>query len=368
MQATSRFAGISSNGAKWVLGLLLMLMLASLGPAFNKATPGIEAKPAIASEPKTAKSSNPPADIDLYRNIVERMQAGENYYAAAAVEQRTHGYPLKPFVTVRLPTLALIVASLGIGFARILEIAIGLAVLYAWHQKLADQKVIAWRRWTQVVFLAASLSSIFAHGAVFVHEVWAGALIALSLALHRPHKWLASLMIAACALAIRELALPYVLLMAAFALVQRRWVETAAWSALILLFSAFMYAHFQAVSGVVLPTDLQSPSWLLHGGPAAALSFIWQSLPVSELPAFVAFPMILVGLFGWLCWRSEVGLFGFLLILGYMLAFAITGRPNNFYWGFLVSPLLLMGLIFVGPGLRDLQAAIQSGGPKSRLA
>jgi hypothetical protein len=51
--------------------------------------------------------------------------------------------------------------------------------------------------------------------------------------------------------------------------------------------------------------------------------------------------------------------------LGYMLAFAITGRPNNFYWGYLVSPLLMMGLIFVGPGLRDLQTVIKSAGSSS---
>jgi hypothetical protein len=110
---------------------------------------------------------------------------------------------------------------------------------------------------------------------------------------------------------------------------------------------------------VVLPNDPKSQTWLLLGGPAAALSFMWQALPLVELPQLIGYPIIVVGLFGWLCWRSETGLFVLLLLLGYMLAFAITGRPNNFYWGYLVSPLLMMGLIFVGPGLRDLQAAIK---------
>jgi hypothetical protein len=363
MNDASRFARISAKGAKWVLGLLLALVLASLWPAFDQSTPGVQENATAKAEQNAQKSDEAEADIALYKAIVGRMQAGEGYYAAAVEEQRTFGYPLQPFVTVRLPTLASILAGLGKTWGYFFELAIGLAALYAWHQKLAEQKVVAWRRLALVGLLAAGLSPILVREVMYLHEIWAGALIALSLALYRPNNWLPSLLVAGCALAIRELALPYVLLMTAFALVQRRWVETAAWSALILAFFAFVYLHFQAVSGVVLPDDRKSEAWLLLGGPGAALSFMWQALPLVELPAFISFPMIVLGLFGWLCWRSDISLFGLLLLLGYMLAFAITGRPNNFYWGYLVSPLLMMGLIFVGPGLRDLQAAIK--GPRS---
>jgi hypothetical protein len=362
MVGVSRFAAISAKGAKWVLGLLMALILASLWAAFDKSTPGVQQKATAKAEQNAQKSDEDDADLALYRAIIGRMQTGENYYIAAAVEQRTRGYPLQPFVTVRLPTLAFILASLGKTWGYLLELAIGLAVLFAWHQKLVEQKVVAWRRLALVVLLAAGLRSILFQEVMYLHEIWAGVLIALSLALYRPNNWLPSLLVAGCALAIRELALPYVLLMTAFALVQRRWVESAAWSALILAFFTFVYLHFQAVSGVVLPTDPRSESWLLLGGPGAALSFMWQALPLVALPAFIGFPMIVLGLFGWLCWRSGVGLFGLLLLLGYMLAFAITGRPNNFYWGYLVSPLLMMGLIFVVPGLRDLQAAIKGPG------
>lgn len=359
MVEESRFAGISGRGAKLVLGLLLALILASLWPAFDKSTPGVQPVASVESDHQTQKKEVGGDDLRLYKAIVDRMRAGETYYNVATEEQRARGFPLQPFVTVRLPTLALLLSTLGKTLGYVLELAIGLAALYAWHQKLAQQKVIAWRRWTQVALLAAGLSPILNPQLVYIHEIWTGALIALSLGLYRPNNWVPSLVVAGCALALRELALPFVLLMAAFALLQRRWVETAAWSALILLFFAYVYLHSQAVSGVVLPNDLKSESWLRLGGPAAALSFMWQSLPLFELPAFISFPLILLGLFGWLCWRSEAGLFGLLLLLGYMLAFAITGRPNNFYWAYLVSPLLMMGFIFVGLGLRDLQAAIK---------
>lgn len=364
MSDASRFATISSRGAKWVLGVLFALILASLWAAFDKSTPGVPKVEPVKTVQKTTKSGEEGADLALYKAIVRRMQAGENYYQVAADEQRTRGYPLKPFVTVRLPTLAFVLATLGQTLGYVLEVGIGLAALFVWYQKLSEQRVVAWRRAAIVGLLAAGLSPIVVQQAMYLHEIWVGALIALSIGLYRPNKWFLSFVVAGCALMTRELALPFVLLMAAFALFQRRWLETAAWTALILVFFGYVYAHFQAVSEVVLPNDPKSKSWLLMGGPAAALSFMWQSLPLSELPMAIAFPMIVLGLFGWLCWRTETALFCLLLMLGYMLAFAITGRPNNFYWGYLVSPLLLMGFIFLGPGLKDLQTAIQRGGSK----
>ena len=359
MTDESRFATSSSRGAKWVLGLLLALVVASVWFAVTKPTPQAQPIAVVKSEQQAQKEEVGGDDLRLYKAIVDRMRAGENYYAVAAEEQKTRGFPLQPFVTVRLPTLALLLAALGKTLGYVLELAIGLAALFAWHQKLAHYKVLKWRRWTVLALLAAGLSPIVNPELVYIHEIWAGALIALSIGLYRPTKWLPSLMVAACALALRELVLPFVLLMAAFALMQRRWLETCAWSSLILMFFGYMFLHAQGVSGVVLPTDPKAPAWMLLNGPAAALYFMWQSLPLSELPAAIAFPLIIIGLFGWLCWRSEVGLFALLLMLGYMLAFAITGRPNNFYWGYLISPLLMMGYIFVGPGVKNLQAAIK---------
>jgi hypothetical protein len=146
MVEESRFATISTKGAKWVLGLLLALILASLWPAAQQPKSPVQPVSTAKSEQKTAKSGEAEADLALYKAIVGRMQAGENYYAVAADEQRKRGYPLKPFVTVRQPTLALVLASLGRTWGHVLELAIGLTVLFVWYRKLIDQKVIAWRR------------------------------------------------------------------------------------------------------------------------------------------------------------------------------------------------------------------------------
>lgn len=367
MNGESRFATISSHGAKWVLGLVAALVLASVWISLTRPTPAAPPISILKSVQQAPEAHVGGDDLRLYKAIVDRMRAGENYYVVAAEEQRERGFPLKPFVTMRLPTLALLLSALGTTLGYGLGIFIGLLALYAWHKKLAQHEVIAWRRWALLGLLAAGLSPILNPKLVYIHEIWAGALICLSIGLYRPNNWLPCFLMAALALSLRELVLPFILLMTAFALLQRRWLETLAWSSLIAMFMGYMFLHAQSVSGVVLPNDPKAPSWMLANGPGAALHFMWQSLPLAELPVALAFPMIVIGLFGWLCWRSETGLFCLLLLLGYMLAFAITGRPNNFYWGYLVSPLLLMGFIFLGPGLNDLQAAIKDKRAKPQL-
>lgn len=359
MTHQSRFATLSSLGAKWVVGLFVALTLASVWIAMAQPKPAAPPISILKSVQQAPQAEVGGDDLRLYKAIVERMQAGEDYYTVAAEEQRARGFPLQPFVTMRLPSLAYVLSTLGTTLSYSLELLIGLATLYVWYQKLAQLHVAKWRVWTMIGLLAAGLSPILNPKLVYMHEIWAGALIALSIGLYRPKTWVASFLVAACALALRELVLPFVLLMAAFALFQRRWFETFAWASLIAIFFGYMFVHAQGVAGVVLPNDPKAPSWLLANGPAAALHFMWQSLPLSELPVVLAFPMIIIGLFGWLSWRTETAAFCLLLLLGYMLAFAITGRPNNFYWGYLVSPLLMMGFVFVGPALEGLQAAIK---------
>ncbi len=69
-----------------------------------------------------------------------------------------------------------------------------------------------------------------------LHEVWAGLLVALAIGVHRPGKWGWSLAAAGAALAIREHALPFVLLLGAMAVWRRDWREAGAWGVLVLAF------------------------------------------------------------------------------------------------------------------------------------
>jgi hypothetical protein len=78
------------------------------------------------------------------------------------------------------------------------------------------------------------------------------------------------------------------------------------------------------------------------------------------LPGWLAGPVTVLMVFGWTAWRSSVGAAAALYCLGMGLAFCVVGRPNNFYWGAMVAPILLIGLAFAP---RALAALVRAAAP-----
>lgn len=303
-------------------------------------------------------------DLALYDRVIARVGAGENYYAVAAEEHRQANYPLRPGVAVRPPTLAYLLVALGdkgqgaevlvIG-ELIAALALLAAVVGAWWVRLGEEPGgLRFRKiGTTLVFMGASLGL---NRYYFVlHELWAGMLVALAFALHRPgRKWGAALAVAALALAIREHVLPFVLLMAAMAFWRRDWKEGAAWSVLVLAFFAFMAWHLQQVAQHVVPGDVEGPDWLVLRGLSGWLSNVALSSNLRFLPHFIAGPLVVLMVLGWAGWKSSAGAFATLLYLGYGLAFMIAGRPDNFYWGAIIAPAMFIGLAFAPRALASL--------------
>ena len=359
--ADDRFASWPALRARLLLLALVLILIAS---AMVPIVAGTQEKPvvgfveAIAGGEASKEAARPrDDDLALYDRVIERIGKGENYYAVAAQEHRAGNYPVRPGVAVRLPTLAYVLVALGDkgqGADVIVpgEVAAAfllmLAVVWAWWKRFGEEpggerfRLIG----TALVFMGASLGM---NRYYFVlHELWAGMLLALAFALHRPgRKWGAALAVAALALAIREHALPFVLLMAAMAFWRRDWKEGAAWSALAAVFLAGLAVHMHFVAQQVLPTDPEGPDWLLLRGLSGWLSNVVLSSNLRFLPHFVAGPLVVLMVFGWAGWKSDAGAFATLLFLGYGLAFMIAGRPDNFYWGAVIAPAMFIGLAFV---------------------
>jgi hypothetical protein len=297
-------------------------------------------------------------DLALYDRAIERIQRGENYYDFIVAEHRLASYPVNPALAVRLPTLAYLDAWLGEAGQIAAAILLMFGVLFAWWRRLGEEPGGAAHRAliTALLFVGASLGL---NRYYFVlHELWAGMLLALSFGLHRPgRKWLASLLVAALAVAIREHALPFVALMAAMAFWRRDWKEAAAWSALAAVFLALLGVHLSIITAQVLPSDRLSPSWLALRGLSGWLSDIVLSSNIRFLPHWLAGPAVILMVAGWAGWRSPAGVFGTFLYLGYAAAFMIAGRPDNFYWGAVVAPAMFMGLAFAPTALRSLAKA-----------
>lgn len=368
--AFDRYAHWPRGLARLALGILaLLLVLAAWAPGYAPPPPAPPKITVTDAAGKTQVKQEDDNDLRLYRIIAARVKQGDDYYVAATEEQRANNYPVAPGFTVRLPTLAFVSAYAGPTGMIVLQIALFAAMMLAMLRRLEAEPGAAEFKPMALALLMSGIAAGLNHHYNVLHEIWAAQLIALSLALHRPAegRWLGALAAAAMALAVRELALPFVLLMAAFALWHRRWTELAGWSALVLVFLAAMAAHLHFANAQVRPGDPVSPPWLVMGGLNALTYKIANSTFLSLVPPFVAGPAVVLSLFGWTAWRSPLGAFGALLTLGYGIAFMIAGRDNNFYWGVILAPVLFMGAAFVRMGLPSLCRAAGLALPALRV-
>lgn len=328
---------------------------------------GLLAFTAPASEPEEdpveagETSSRDSGDIALYERIAERVASGESYYAAATHEHRSHNYPTVPFVTIRPPTLAWLRAGVGEQGLSWIGIALLLANVLAWLRRLEGR--------TNLVEQAGACTLLFLAGyAVFdgrnllLHEMLAGLLLSLSLALYRPQRWWPSLLLAAAALALRELAVHFVLVWLALALVGRRWKEVAGLAVLLLLFAAGLYAHFLAVDAARLPGDPASPGWNGMLGVIFALQGITRFSFLTLLPAPIALVLAVLPLVGWAATGGRTALFALLWAGGLIVGVAVFAREDNFYWMIMLLPAYLAGLAFVPRALWDVVRAAAKAG------
>ncbi|MFA7602146.1 MAG: hypothetical protein WCY29_03985 [Novosphingobium sp.] len=300
-------------------------------------------------------------DLALYDRAIERIRQGENYYDFIAAEHRQADYPVRPGLAVRLPTLAYIDAWLGEGGQIAASLALLATVMFAWRRRLGGEPG-GERKWARTLAFLFVGTSLGLNRYYFVlHELWAGMLLALAFGLHRPGRWGASLAVAALAVAIREHALPFILLMGAMAFWQRDWREGAAWSALAAAFLAVLAVHLHLVAAQALPSDPQGPSWLAMRGLSGWLSNIVLSSNLRFLPHWLAGPAVILMIAGWAGWRSPAGSFGTLLYLGYGFFFMVAGRPDNFYWGAMIAPAMFIGLAFAPRALGSLALAAFPG-------
>ena len=369
--ADDRFANWPRLPARVLLAALLALLVAAALVPIDAGKQDIKTvgfTEAMAGGAAAAAAARPrDHDLALYDRVIARIGRGENYYTVTADEHRKADYPLRPGVAVRLPTLAYLDLWLGdkgqgvdalvpgeAGAALLLLVA----VLWAWWRRLGAEPGGApyQRIGTSFMFFGASLGL---NRYYFVlHELWAGTLIALSLALHRPgQRWLGAVLVAALALAIREHVLPFVLLMGAMALWRRDWKEGAAWGAVVALFVAGLALHLHLVGQQVLPGDPTGPSWLALRGLSGWLSNVVLSSNLRFLSHFVAGPVVVLMVLGWAGWRCALGTTATLLYLGYGLIFMVVGRADNFYWGAVIAPAMLVGLAFAPRAVKSLVSA-----------
>ena len=294
-------------------------------------------------------------DTILYKKVVADIEHGKSYYEAAGSEHRRLHFPTSPPQVFRLPTLAWTLAILHFQALQFgaLFVLYG-AVLVLFYRELLAARLSFVERIGSVAILATGISVIGLRDVLYWHEVWAAELMALSLLTYRAGRWWPSVLLGLAACLIREIATPYLLVMAGFALFEKRWTQALAWLGAVLLVGSAFALHLHAAAGLHRPGDFVSPGWFgFHGWDFAIATAKWN-IVLHEFP----YPLIALAL----C-LSVAGLAGAqdgrarraaVIVAGYLTGFLVVGRPDNYYWGVLYAPLVPVGLLLAPAALRDL--------------
>ena len=337
------------------LALLAMALLTLYGLSWVIVHPNLVANPM--RDPSTDKG-----DDALYRAIMGHMAAGVGYYGAVAREQHARGFATRPFLTWRLPTMAWIINQLGETPALSLLRLLALLAIYAWIQVVKDLGMGRYAKIAGGLLVYFNLVIlVLPSTVVYMHELWAGTLMALSLALHR-RWWLLSVICGLAALAVRELALPYVLAMGYWAIREEHWTELAGWGLGVLAFTLGLTVHAILVMELIPPDAMQGPSWLAFGGWPFLLQVNQWNLITLILGGVLSAIWVPLALLGAAARMDPLGRRLMMIVWGYSLAFLFVGRSNNGYWGLIYGPIVAVSLVFAPMALRDLWRAARPEG------
>lgn len=329
-----------------LLAAFLLLCLTALSVA---------GPPPVSHNP--ANRAQDQADVMLYESIVAGVRGGGDYYAVAAAALRAGDYPLRPFVTFRLPTLAIVEAFLPAPFVLLLLYGLATGVMAAWFVRLRPALSRAPPLGIALALLAGGMVAFVQPSLAPFHEIWAGLLIALSLALRRPGRWIEAAAIAMIAMLVRETAALYVIVMGGMALIEGYRREAIGWAATLVVLAGVVAAHAFAVAHVVGPLDPASPGWVGMLGFGFFVRTMTISTALNLAPAWAAALLVGLALFGWASWTDPIARRALMIFAAYAVLLSLFGRPDTFYWGLLVAPTLLIGLAFAPDGLRDLYVA-----------
>ncbi|MFL9842350.1 hypothetical protein ABS767_15370 [Sphingomonas sp. ST-64] len=344
LSTPSRFAALPTSRARSVLAGVAMLILGALTVLFVP----------LPDPDAVGAGADRQTDIALYESIVAAVAHGEDYYRATADALRLGGYPLRPFLTFRLPGLAMVQGTVPPAVMLALLYATAAIAAWLWYRRIAE----ALPRWpariAALILLAAGMLAFVQPALVAFHEIWAGLLVATSLALRRPGRWVEAAAIGCIAMLIRETAALYVMVMAAIAMAEGYRREAAGWVAGLGLFALALTAHAVAVQGVTGPLDAASPGWVGMNGFGLFVRAMTLATGLQLLPPAVAAILVALALLGWASWRDPLAVRALALFCTYALVISLFARLDTFYWGLIVAPAFLVGLAFAPDGLRDL--------------
>ncbi|MEZ5680644.1 MAG: hypothetical protein R3E14_05035 [Erythrobacter sp.] len=344
-----------AQAPRWLAAMLLAFFV--VAGAWNAVSLGIR-DTAHVTDIEQRLDRGEKVDMDLYRQVHAAVARGEDYYSAALQGNRDFTFPTRPFVTVRTPVLAWGAALWGDYGWRVIAAILWGANAVAWVFALKGQTAPRERDAALTLSLLMGAAA-FIPEVAFSHELQGGLLISLALALSATRWWIGALVAAVLGIAVRELAAPFLLAWAAIALAsgrRREFIGVLVAGALVAL---GLWLHARGVAGARLPGDETSPGWMGMFGPSLPLYGIHVTTLFQVLPNWLAGPLGVLPLLGWIALGGRTGALATLWFAGFMAAVAIFARQENFYWMGLFVPAYGVGLAFVPRAARDLWRSLK---------
>jgi hypothetical protein len=323
--------------ARTALGTLLVLLLIGVAPG---------------SRPQARRLPPPGAgDALLHLTTIDRLRSGEPYYDAVGEELRRGHYPTTSVFNWRTPAHFQVVATLSVPVARVILRVLAMAAVMWTPVALAGESV-----GVALIGLGVQLGAVatsFRPLAVGVAEVWAGALIALSICAYLSERWQLAAALGVAAVFTRELAVPYAITCGLMAFSAGRRRESYIWTAGALAYAAYFGVHVMQVRAHQLPGDLtQLESWIRWNGLRFTLDTVRVNGWIALAPAWAAAAYAVLALAGIASRNIPPQITG--PLLGYFVLFAFVGQPFNYYWGFVTAPIWAFASAYGVDGFRRL--------------
>jgi hypothetical protein len=299
-------------------------------------------------------------DLELYCQISLRVHVGESYYDAANQELRAFGYATGSIFNWRTPLYAWLQGAMPAPvFGRLLLIALSLVTLSLAYRFLAAEGESAWASVLCLILIAGNFLWSLDGDAFYSQELWAGALVAMSVCAYAGGNWILGVLIAILALFFRELALPYCLIACALAYYHGRRKELCLWAAGFVLYVLFYYWHTALVTQRITPADRMPATWLQFGGAGFLIATSQMNKLLFSAPGWISAIFLLLSCIGLAGWRSKAGVLISLTVAAYLIAFTMVGQAFNDYWGLIYTPLLPFGLIHSPRAIADLCGSLR---------
>ena len=320
----------------------------------------------------TPQSRQPAPDLALYAAVISDVRAGRGYYDAAHERIPEFGFPISSPLNWRLPTYAWLLSLLP-GKCWIQGVLLILGIGGLGMTFLAERAASSIGHAAVTTFLMFGVFRWVLDGdAYLAQEVWAGVLMMISVAAMKLGQSSLRLRVLAAAAGIaalmfRELALPFCVAATALTFWQRRYLDAAVWTSGLVAFGALLAWHICQVRSELAEDGPAAASaglaqWIRFGGLDFVLLTLRMNSLLFHLPGVLLWLFLLSALLGLASRPDSTSRFCCCAALLYIVAFAVVGRSENFYWGLMVAPLLPWGMCHAPRAISELWL-VASGEP-----